>query len=173
MNTPTQPQAAPAPHDHTRTGLSREALKRAFTDNLFYVQGRFPEVATPHDLYMAAAYTVRDRLLDQEFSLFARTFRPKQRDECLLAGLGVEQGTGHDLVTQQEHQPMHRAHELGMMVVFAADLLSLALLKSPGELGADIVAGDGQSFGGNQPVPIPCRQRLEQERVFSPGQTVG
>jgi hypothetical protein len=28
-------------------------------DNLFYIQGRFPEVATAHDLYMATAYTVR------------------------------------------------------------------------------------------------------------------
>jgi starch phosphorylase len=50
-------------HEHTRTGLSKDALKRAYLDNLFYVQGRFREVATDNDLYMAAAYTVRDRLL--------------------------------------------------------------------------------------------------------------
>ncbi|MBV5276082.1 MAG: glycogen phosphorylase, partial [Lamprocystis purpurea] len=37
----------------------------AFIDNLFYVQGRFRDVATPNDLYMAAAYTVRDRLLER------------------------------------------------------------------------------------------------------------
>ncbi|MBK1694337.1 glycogen phosphorylase [Chromatium weissei] len=49
--------------EHTRTGMSKEALKQAYIDNLFYIQGRFREVATPHDLYMAAAYTVRDRLL--------------------------------------------------------------------------------------------------------------
>lgn len=46
-----------------RTGLSIETLKRAFADNLFYIQGKFPAIATPHDLYMALAYTVRDRLL--------------------------------------------------------------------------------------------------------------
>ncbi|MBV9997965.1 MAG: glycogen/starch/alpha-glucan phosphorylase [Verrucomicrobia bacterium] len=46
-----------------RTGLSVETLKRAFADNLFYVQGRFPEIATQNDFYMALAYTVRDRQL--------------------------------------------------------------------------------------------------------------
>lgn len=51
------------PHEHTRTGLFREALARAYLDNLFYIQGRFREVATSNDLYMAAAYTVRDRML--------------------------------------------------------------------------------------------------------------
>jgi starch phosphorylase len=46
-----------------RTGLSIETLKRAFTDNLFYVQGKFPAIATKNDYYLALAYTVRDRLL--------------------------------------------------------------------------------------------------------------
>jgi starch phosphorylase len=45
-----------------RTGLSVEALKRAFLDNLFYIQGKFPAIATRNDYYMALAYTVRDRL---------------------------------------------------------------------------------------------------------------
>ena len=46
-----------------RTGLSVEAIRRAFLDNLFYIQARFREVATPNDFYEALAYTVRDRLL--------------------------------------------------------------------------------------------------------------
>ena len=50
-------------HEHTRIGMGRKALKRAFRDNLLYLQGRFPEVATDHDLYMASAYTVRERML--------------------------------------------------------------------------------------------------------------
>ncbi|MES1025543.1 glycogen/starch/alpha-glucan phosphorylase [Gloeocapsa sp. BRSZ] len=48
-----------------RTGLSVECLKRAFLDNLFYVQGKFPKIATKNDYYMALAYTVRDRLLQR------------------------------------------------------------------------------------------------------------
>lgn len=46
-----------------RTGLSPETLKRAILDNLFYIQGKFPAIATQNDYYMALAYTVRDRLL--------------------------------------------------------------------------------------------------------------
>jgi starch phosphorylase len=47
----------------TRTSLSAEALQRAVLDNLMYLQARFPQIATPHDWYMALAYSVRDRLL--------------------------------------------------------------------------------------------------------------
>ncbi|MEM6424081.1 MAG: glycogen/starch/alpha-glucan phosphorylase [Cyanobacteria bacterium P01_D01_bin.128] len=46
-----------------RTGLSVETLRRAILDNLFYVQGKWPAIATRNDIYMALAYTVRDRLL--------------------------------------------------------------------------------------------------------------
>ena len=49
--------------EHTRIGLTVESLKRALLDNLFYLQGRFPDVATPNDWYHALAYTVRDRIL--------------------------------------------------------------------------------------------------------------
>ena len=32
-------------------------------DNLVYLQARYPEIATPHDWYMALACSVRDRML--------------------------------------------------------------------------------------------------------------
>ena len=63
MSKQTQPDTQPPEREHTRTGLSKESLRDAYSDNLFYVQGRFHEAATPNDFYMAAAYTVRDRLL--------------------------------------------------------------------------------------------------------------
>lgn len=40
-----------------------------------------------------------------------------------------------------------RIHENGGLLVMAVDPISLSLLKPPGELGADIVVGDGQSLG--------------------------
>ncbi|ARS37242.1 aminomethyl-transferring glycine dehydrogenase [Pontibacter actiniarum] len=40
-----------------------------------------------------------------------------------------------------------KAHEQGMMVAVAADILSLTLLTPPGEMGADAVVGTTQRFG--------------------------
>ena len=49
----------------SRTGNSVEELAQSFQDNLFFVQGRSIERATPNDLYMALAHTVRDRLVER------------------------------------------------------------------------------------------------------------
>ncbi len=71
--------------EHTRTGMSKEALKQAYVDNLFYIQGRFQEVATPNDLYMAAAYTVRDRLLERWLKCAQIYKNSKARTVCYLS----------------------------------------------------------------------------------------
>ena len=59
-----------------RTGLSIPTLRRALTNNLFYLQGKFPGIATRNDYYMALAYTVRDRLLQRWIST-TRTYLEK------------------------------------------------------------------------------------------------
>jgi glycine dehydrogenase len=42
---------------------------------------------------------------------------------------------------------VEKAHAAGALVVVAADLLALALLRAPGEFGADIAVGSAQRFG--------------------------
>ncbi|HZL45326.1 MAG TPA: glycogen/starch/alpha-glucan phosphorylase [Opitutaceae bacterium] len=91
-------QSAPAqsPAEDIRTGLSPASIRRAFCDNLFFLQGRFPEVATPHDRFMALAYTVRDRLL-QHWIRTAETYRERRsRTVCYLSAeylLGPQLGS--------------------------------------------------------------------------------
>jgi starch phosphorylase len=51
--------------DDDRVALTKDALKRSFLDNLFYMQGKFPVLATAYDYYMALAYAVRDRMLQR------------------------------------------------------------------------------------------------------------
>lgn len=65
------PAAADPDRGEHRTGLSKEALKRSFLDNLFYVQGKFPALATRTDYHLALSYVVRDRLLQRWISTAA------------------------------------------------------------------------------------------------------
>ena len=47
-----------------------------------------------------------------------------------------------------DHRPLiARAHEAGVLVAVATDLLALTLLTPPGEMGADVVVGSSQRFG--------------------------
>jgi starch phosphorylase len=68
-----------------RTGTGTAALKKAFFDNLYYIQGRFPEVATANDNYQALAYTIRDRLLNLWITT-AKTYKDtRARTICYLS----------------------------------------------------------------------------------------
>ena len=89
--------------DDDRTALTKEALKSAFLDDLFYVQGKFPALATTNDYYMALAYAVRDRMLQRWISTAAAY--TKQR----LAHGRVPVGRVPDGAAprQQPHQSRH------------------------------------------------------------------
>jgi glycogen phosphorylase len=79
---------SPEPVEDDRTGLSVPVLRKAFADNLFYVQGKFPAIATKNDLYMALAYTVRDRQLRRWINT-TETYI-KQREPKVVCYLSAE-----------------------------------------------------------------------------------
>jgi glycine dehydrogenase len=60
----------------------------------------------------------------------------------LLVQYPTTDGRIHDFAELAE-----RAHDAGAMVVVATDLLALALLRPPGEFGADVAVGSSQRFG--------------------------
>ena len=69
-----------------RTGLSPDDLAQAILDNLYYVQGRSPELASRNDWYLALAYTVRDRLLHD----FLASLRALRREARIVSYLSAE-----------------------------------------------------------------------------------
>ncbi|MBV06417.1 MAG: glycine dehydrogenase (aminomethyl-transferring) [Gammaproteobacteria bacterium] len=77
--------------------------------------------------------------------------RPEEADSCDYFGI-LLQYPGSDGRIANFEKTIKDAHGKDGLVVFACDLLALTLLKSPGELGADIVVGSSQRFG----VPLGC-----------------
>jgi starch phosphorylase len=72
--------------ENLRTGTSPETLTQAILDNLYYLRGCPPELATKNDWYMALAYTVRDRLLDK----WVQTLKHLKEDVKVVSYLSAE-----------------------------------------------------------------------------------
>lgn len=111
-----------------RTGLSAAEIKQAFLDNLCCSMGRLEKFATKHDLYVALALTVRDRLFQhtvgsmqsygganaRRVAYLSAEFLPGPHLANNLLNLGITEATreamsdlGYDLdeIVSQEEEP--------------------------------------------------------------------
>ena len=71
--------------DRVRIGNTAEDIKCDIVENLFCLQGRFPEVATKNDLYLALAFAVRNRLLHRWITTARSYFEQKSRTVAYLS----------------------------------------------------------------------------------------
>jgi starch phosphorylase len=78
-------EVAQATDERSPASIDKDEMKREFLNNLFYVQGKFPALATRHDYYMALAYLVRDHLLHRWVSTASVYTVKKARTVCYLS----------------------------------------------------------------------------------------
>ncbi len=71
-----------------------------------------------------------------------KTFQPDENVFGILLQYPATDGVIHCY-----HDFIGSAHAVGALAIVAADLLSLTLIKPPGEFGADIAIGSAQRFG--------------------------
>ncbi|KAF3886459.1 MULTISPECIES: glycogen/starch/alpha-glucan phosphorylase [Nostocales] len=106
-----------------RTGMDIETLKRAFLDNLYYIQAKDKGWATAHDFFMALSYTVRDRLLHRWIKTVEQTYF--QKDVKVVCYLSAEYLIGPQLSKNLTNVGMYEQARQVVREVTGLDLYDL------------------------------------------------
>ena len=97
------------------------------------------------DCHPQTIQVVQTRAMPLGISLTISDYSALEFDETVFGVIlqyPATDGAIHDLAGIVE-----KAHAAGALVVMAADILALTLLRPPGELGADVAVGSTQRFG--------------------------
>lgn len=82
--TETEPNLSSESED-VKTGLSIASLRQDFRDNLYCRQGRDRTTATLNDFYMAAAFSVRDRLMKRWMNTVRKVMQSETKVVCYFS----------------------------------------------------------------------------------------
>lgn len=85
--TPSEAMTTTGPHqmEHSRTGMSADALRRAITDHLRYSIGRPAAALRPEHYYRALALAVRDRMQDRRVASTQTSLDLGRKVVCYLS----------------------------------------------------------------------------------------
>lgn len=113
-----------------RTGIKKTATKFIVDEHIF-----------PQTLAI-----LKTRALPLNIEILVRDVDAISLEDPSAFGLMLQYPGADGKIKEIETLILH-AKERGVLVGVAADLLSLTLLKPPGEMGADVVVGSSQRFG--------------------------
>jgi len=96
-----------------------------------------------------------------------------------ISGIYVENPTFEGLIVADLNEFAELAHSMKALLVVGVDPISLGILEGPGNLGADIVIGEGQplgspvNFGGPLLGIFACRDKNQNVVRKMPGRIIG
>jgi glycine dehydrogenase len=99
----------------------------------------------PHDCHPQAIAVVQTRAKPLGIEIKIGDHSNFKFDETIFGTLVQYPATDGAIYDYSDF--VRRAHDAGALVVVAADILALTLLKPPGEFGADVAIGNTQRFG--------------------------